>query len=64
MLGSWCPPLRKPFIIKDNVQRDKPRSVSGRWTAAVINVENDRMNVILGYKDDHSVDQRQQGNEG
>jgi len=64
VLESWCPRLPKPFRIKDNVHRDKPRSVSGRWMAAVINVENERMNVILGDKDDHSVDQRQQGNEG
>lgn len=40
-------PAFGPFMIKERVQRDRPRSVSGRWMAAPMRVENESMKVSL-----------------
>lgn len=39
-----------PWRIKPSVQRDRPRSVSGWWTAAVRSVANEVVNIILGME--------------
>lgn len=43
-------PALGPFITNANVQRERPRRVSGRWIAAVRSVDSDRMNISLGKR--------------
>jgi hypothetical protein len=39
-----------PWRIKPSVQRDRPRRVSGWWTAAVRSVAKEVVNIILGME--------------
>ena len=40
-------PALGPFITNANVQRERPRRVSGRWIAAVSKEDSDRININL-----------------
>lgn len=40
-------PALGPFIMNDKVHRERPRSDSGRWTAAVNRLEIEKMMITL-----------------